>query len=30
MPVTMAVNASGHSLHTLGPAPWREKIARRG
>lgn len=29
MPVTVAVDSVGQSVHTLGPALWREKIARR-
>lgn len=29
MPVTVAVDSAGQSVHTLGPALWREKIARR-
>ncbi|QTL05662.1 fumarate hydratase [Aquabacter sp. L1I39] len=28
MPVTVAVDSAGQSVHTLGPALWREKIAR--
>jgi fumarate hydratase class I len=27
MPVTVAVDAEGTSLHTLGPAEWRRRIA---
>ncbi|MFG1285790.1 fumarate hydratase [Xanthobacter versatilis] len=27
MPVTVAVSAAGQSIHTLGPALWRERIA---
>jgi fumarate hydratase class I len=30
MPVTVAVNAEGISLHTLGPAEWRRRIAAAG
>jgi fumarate hydratase class I len=26
MPVTVAVNAEGKSIHTIGPAEWRERI----
>ncbi|GHC26144.1 fumarate hydratase class I [Kushneria pakistanensis] len=29
MPVTVAVDARGDSVHTLGPAKWQEIIARR-
>ncbi|MFC0269467.1 fumarate hydratase [Kushneria aurantia] len=29
MPVTVAVDARGESVHTTGPAKWREIIARR-
>jgi fumarate hydratase class I len=28
MPVTVAVDATGTSVHTTGPLVWREKIAR--
>jgi fumarate hydratase class I len=27
MPVTVAVDSSGESVHTTGPAEWRVKIA---
>ena len=27
MPVTVAVDASGTSVHTTGPAEWQERIA---
>jgi fumarate hydratase class I len=27
MPVTVAVDANGESVHTTGPAQWRAKIA---
>jgi len=27
MPVTVAVDSQGHSVHTTGPAEWRAKIA---
>lgn len=29
MPVTVAVDSEGNSVHTTGPAQWREKIRRR-
>jgi fumarate hydratase class I len=28
MPVTVAVDARGTSVHTTGPAEWKERIAR--
>ena len=30
MPVTVAVDSTGTSLHQTGPAFWREKIRSRG
>jgi hypothetical protein len=30
MPVTVAVDARGESVHTTGPALWRDKIAAAG
>ena len=30
MPVTVAVDAAGHSVHITGPAEWKERIARSG
>ncbi|OYY61983.1 MAG: hypothetical protein B7Y61_22560, partial [Rhizobiales bacterium 35-66-30] len=29
MPVTVAVDSAGQSVHTLGPALWRARIAER-
>jgi fumarate hydratase class I len=29
MPVTVAVDSKGNSVHTTGPAEWKEKIAQR-
>lgn len=29
MPVTVAVDSFGHSIHTIGPAEWQQKIAQR-
>ena len=29
MPVTVAVNSRGKSIHTTGPAEWKQKIAQR-
>ena len=29
MPVTVAVDANGASVHRLGPAEWRRRIAER-
>ncbi|MDG1820437.1 MAG: fumarate hydratase C-terminal domain-containing protein, partial [Methylophilaceae bacterium] len=29
MPVTVAVSASGDSVHTTGPAYWKDKIAKK-
>ncbi len=29
MPVTVAVNATGESVHQSGPAFWKEKIAQQ-
>jgi fumarate hydratase class I len=26
MPVTVAVDAAGHSVHSTGPAEWRQRI----
>jgi fumarate hydratase class I len=26
MPVTVAVDATGHSVHDIGPAEWRKRI----
>jgi len=28
MPVTVAVDSQGHSIHTTGPAEWKQKIAK--
>jgi fumarate hydratase class I len=28
MPVTVAVDAAGTSIHTTGPAEWRQRIAQ--
>jgi fumarate hydratase class I len=28
MPVTVAVDATGHSVHTSGPADWAKKIVQ--
>lgn len=30
MPVTVAVDAEGHNVHTLAPAQWKERIAKEG
>jgi fumarate hydratase class I len=30
MPVTVAVDAEGQSVHHLAPLVWREKIAKEG
>jgi len=29
MPVTVAVDSRGSSVHTTGPAEWQQKIAQR-
>jgi len=29
MPVTVAVDASGGSIHQMGPTEWRRRIAER-